>query len=169
MDHCHGFPTPTKVEEPLGTDANGSEAKKYWYNSYASVIGIMLYLASNIRPYIFLVIHQCNRFTNNTKASYYMAVKRICRYLQGTKDNDIVFNSSNKLVADFYADADSAVLWGHENPQYHICDTNRTGYVVAFTNCPILWVSKIHTDIYLSTIHSKYLALSSFARALLPL
>ena len=26
MEHFNGFPTPTKFDEPLGTDANGSEA-----------------------------------------------------------------------------------------------------------------------------------------------
>ena len=44
MEHCNGFLKSTKVETPLGTDANGSEAKRDWPNSYASVIGIMLYL-----------------------------------------------------------------------------------------------------------------------------
>ena len=39
MEYCNGFPTPTKVEEPRGTDANGYEAKRDWPNSYASVIG----------------------------------------------------------------------------------------------------------------------------------
>ena len=41
MEHCNGFPTPTKVGAPLGTDDNGSEAKIDCPNSYASVIGIM--------------------------------------------------------------------------------------------------------------------------------
>ena len=45
MDHSNGLPAPTKVESPLGTDVNGSEAKRDWPNSYASVIGMMLYLA----------------------------------------------------------------------------------------------------------------------------
>ena len=44
MENSNGFPTPTKVEAPLGTDANGSEVKRDWTNSYASVIGMMLYL-----------------------------------------------------------------------------------------------------------------------------
>ena len=92
MEHFNGFPTPTKVEAPLGTDANGSEAKRYWYNSYASIIGMMLYLESNKRPDIYFAVHQCNRFTHNTKASHDITIKRIFRYLQGTKDNDLVFN-----------------------------------------------------------------------------
>ena len=45
MENCNGLPTPTKVEAPLGTDANGSDAKRDWPNSYAYVIGMMLYMA----------------------------------------------------------------------------------------------------------------------------
>ena len=44
MEHCNGLPTPTKIEAPLGTDVNGSEAKRDCTNSYASFIGMMLYL-----------------------------------------------------------------------------------------------------------------------------
>ena len=32
MENCNGLPTPTKVEAPLGTDANGSKAKIDWPN-----------------------------------------------------------------------------------------------------------------------------------------
>ena len=38
MEHSNRLPTPTKVEEPLGTDVNGSEAKRDFPNSYASDI-----------------------------------------------------------------------------------------------------------------------------------
>ena len=68
MEHCNGLPTPTKVEEPLGTYAYGSEDKRDWTNSYASVIGMMLYLASNIRPFITFDGHWCDLFTYETKA-----------------------------------------------------------------------------------------------------
>ena len=96
-------------------------------------------------------------------------MKRICRYLQGTKKNGIVFNSSKKLVVDCYADADFAGLWGHEDPQDPICAKSRTGFVVIFANCPLLWVSKLQTEIALSTLHSEYVSLSHSVRALLPL
>ena len=32
MEHSNGLPTPTKVGAPLGTDVNGSEAKRDWPN-----------------------------------------------------------------------------------------------------------------------------------------
>ena len=75
MDFFNGLPKPTKVEATLGTNENGSEAKRNWYKSYAYVIGVMLYLESNTQPYISFDVHQCAHFTHNTKASQETAVK----------------------------------------------------------------------------------------------
>ena len=96
-------------------------------------------------------------------------MKRICRYLQGTKENGLLFNPYKKLVVYCYSDQDFAGLWGHENPQDPICARSRTVFVVTFANCPILWVSKIHTEIDISTLHSKYVSLYHSVRELLPL
>ena len=41
--------------------------------------------------------------------------------------------------------------------------------MVNFANCPLLWVSKLQTEIALSTLNSEYVALSHSVRALLPL
>ena len=98
---------------------------------------------SNTIPDISFAVHQCSRFTHNTKVSHDIDVKSICRYLQGTKDNGLVFNPYKKLVVDCYADADFMVLWGHEDPLDHICAKSRTGFVVTFSNCTLLWVSKL--------------------------
>ena len=96
-------------------------------------------------------------------------MKRIFRYIQGTKDNGIVFNPPKKMVVYFYADADFAGLWGHENLQEPICARSITGFVLTFVNCPLLWVSKLQTEIDLSTLYSEYMELSHSVRALHPL
>ena len=93
----------------------------------------------------------------------------ICRYLQGTKNNGIVFHLSKKLVVDCYAGADFAGLWVNEDPQYPICAGSITGFVVNFANFPLLWVSKLQTDIAIYTLHYEYVALSHSVRALPPL
>ena len=93
----------------------------------------MLYLESNKIPDIFFAIHQCNQFTHNTKSSQETFAKRICRYIQGTKGNGIVFNIYKKLVVDCYAYAYFAGLWGYEDPQDPICARSRTGFMVTFT------------------------------------
>ena len=41
--------------------------------------------------------------------------------------------------------------------------------MVTFANCPLLWVSKLQTEIALSTLHYENVALSHSVRALLPL
>ena len=58
MEDCNGLPTPTKVEASLGTYINGTESKRDWPNSYASVIGMMLNSASNTRPDISFAVYQ---------------------------------------------------------------------------------------------------------------
>ena len=80
-----------------------------------------------------------------------------------------MFNPSNKLVVDCYADIDFSVLWGHANPKEPICDRIRTVFVVTFVNCPLFWLSKIQTYIALYNLHSEYVELSNSVRDLPPL
>ena len=65
-------------------------------------------------------------------------------------------------------DADFAGLWGYEDKQDPVCVWSRTGYVVTFGGCPVLWVSKLQTEIALSTTEAEYIALSQAMRDLLP-
>ena len=88
----------------------------------------------------------------------------ICWYLQGTKDKDIVFNQSKKMVVYCYLDADFVGLWGHDNPQDPIFAKSITTFVVTFSNCHLLCVSKLHSDINLFTIRSEYVALSHYVK-----
>ena len=46
---------------------------------------------------------------------------------------------------------------------------SRTGYVILFANCPIIWTSKLQTEITLSTTESEYVALSQSLRDVIPL
>ena len=46
---------------------------------------------------------------------------------------------------------------------------SRTGYVIMYAGCPILWCSKLQTEIALSTTEAEYIALSQAIREVLPL
>jgi hypothetical protein len=46
---------------------------------------------------------------------------------------------------------------------------SRTGYVINLAECPIIWVSKLQSDIALSTMEAEYNALSTAMKDLLPL
>jgi hypothetical protein len=44
-----------------------------------------------------------------------------------------------------------------------------TGYVICIANSPVIWKSKLQTEIALSTMEAEYMALSSSCRNLFPL
>jgi len=46
---------------------------------------------------------------------------------------------------------------------------SRTGFVIRYTSCPIIWNSKLQTEVALSTPESENIALSSATREILPL
>ena len=104
---------------------------------------MILYLESNTRSYISFAVNQCPMSTHNTKASHENSSNMICMYLQGTKENCLMFNPPKKMVVDCYMNAYFVGLWGHENPQDPICANSSTPFVVNFYYCPLLWVSNI--------------------------
>ena len=73
---------------------------------------MLLYLAGNTRPDIAFAVHQAARFSHKPMKVHEDAVKRIVRYLIGTKEEGLSFGSDSKLNLEAYADADFAGLWG---------------------------------------------------------
>jgi hypothetical protein len=73
------------------------------------------------------------------------------------------------LKLDLYVDADFAGLWNVEDVHDPTCVKSRTGYIVTLGNVPIIWASKLQTEIALSTTESEYIAASTAMRQLLPL
>jgi len=66
----------------LGTDTERMDHVESW--QYASVIGMLIYVASNTCPNIAYGVHQCAQFTHYAK-KHHDAVKQICQYPHGTK------------------------------------------------------------------------------------
>ena len=160
-------PNKTPAVEALGPDPDGEPLREDW--NYRSVIGMLLYLASNSRPDIAFAVHQCARFSHDPKVSHGMAVKRICHYLKGTKDKGMIFQPKHDLTVDCFVDADYAGLWGVEDIQDPQCVKSRTGYVLMLAGCPLSWVSKLQTEVALSTMHAEYVALSTSCRDVIPM
>jgi hypothetical protein len=89
------------------------------------------------------------QYSHEKKNSHAIAVKIIIRYLKGTADKGIIFkpNKSNKIYCR--VDSDFVGLFGFEDGLKPICAKLRTGYVIKFCDVPILWVSKMQTQIAL--------------------
>jgi hypothetical protein len=164
MQHCNSIGTPAG-KEAIGSDHDGEPFSEKW--KYSTVIGMLLYLSGNTRPDITFAVHQCARFSHMPKQSHAVAVKRIIRYLKGTKDKGMVFKPSDDFAVDCYVDADFAGLWGIEYDQDPVCVKSRTGYLINFMGCPLIWVSKLQSLIALSTMEAEYIALSTAMRELI--
>ena len=163
---CHDTPA---VSPPLHAHKNGAERKEKW--SYRSVIGMLTYLARNTRPDIEYAVHQCARFQINPKLAHENAIKRIGRYLLGTKDKGVIFSPNpNKIgTIECFVDADFAGNYAKEISDDPSSVKSRTGCVIKFGNCPITWFSRMQTEIALSTTEAEYIALSTATRELLPM
>ena len=166
MKDCNPAKVPADAKT-LGKDKDGSPFDEEW--SYPSVVGMLLYLAGNSRPDIAFAVNQAARFTHNPKQSHAVAVKRIVRYLKGTRDRGLIFRPSVDWKVDCYVDANFCGLWGSEDPDDPIVSKSRTGYVITLAGCPLTWRSTLQQETSLSTMMAEYVALSSAMQEMLPL
>lgn len=161
----HDTPALTK---PLLKHEHDKPFNEDW--SYRSLVGKLSYLAKNNRPDIEFVVHQCERHQINPRNTHANAIKRICRYLLITKDKEITFTSSDNLSdIKAYVDADFCGSYEGINSNDPNGCRSRTGYILFYAGCPVLWRSKLQTEIALSTTEVEYIDLSQSTRELLPL
>jgi hypothetical protein len=93
------------------------------------------------------------------------------QYLKGTRDKGLILNVnfSTDFTIDCYVDADFAGMWGYEDRDDPSCVKSRTGFVIFIMDCPVVWQSKLQTDIAASTMEAEYNACSISMRDVIPL
>lgn len=70
---------------------------------------------------------------------------------------------------DCYVDADFAGNWNSETVENPASVVSRTGFVIRYFGCPVLWSSKLQSEIALSTTEAEYIALSTAMRDIIPM
>ncbi|CAI5730422.1 unnamed protein product [Peronospora destructor] len=88
----------------------------------------------------------------NPQVEHWMAVKRILRYLQGTKSHGICFQPGDTLDFCGYSDAD----WAGD----HADRKSTSGYAFILMGASVSWGSKKQSSVSLSTSEAEYIALS---------
>jgi hypothetical protein len=133
------------------------------------VIGKLSYLEKCTRPDIAYAVHQCARFASDPKKEHTQAIKLIGRYLLGTRNKGIL-RTPNDDALSCYADAGFTGDW---NVEIAATDPStarsRTGFIIQYAGCPLLWSSRLQTEIALSTTESEYISLSTALREVIPL
>jgi hypothetical protein len=117
-------------------------------------------LTASTRPELMVAVHQCARFSADPRLQHEQAIKRIVCYLKRTADKGLILRLDVSRGLECHVDADFA---GGFSPEYSDDATtcySRTGFIIWFAGCPLIWSSKLQTTIALLTIEVEYIALS---------
>ena len=119
---------------------------------YQAAVGSLLYLSTRTRPDIAFAVGKVAQFSSNPTQRHWTAVKRIMRYIQGTRDLGLMYQRMNDDCIG-YADAD----WGG-----NLDDRKSTsGYVFVYSNAAVSWRSKKQTCVAVSTAEAEYVSLAA--------
>ena len=138
-------------------------------HNYRSVLGKIMYLSSNTRCELSMANHQCARFFIDPRTPHGIALRRIGRYLLGTRDKGMIAKPTKDLTLDCYADADFAGLFSSSDPDDPKSVKSCSGFVITLGKIPVSWCSKLRSETALSTMEAEYISLSQALQALLPL
>ena len=118
---------------------------------YRQAIGALLYLSCKTRPDIAYSVSLLARFTNDPREIHVRAVKRLFRYLNGTRSNGIIVGGNSQKHIIGYSDADLA---GDK-----INGRTTTGHFVYYGG-PILWKTHLQRCTIDNTCEAEYIAAS---------
>ena len=170
MEDARMAKSPAVTTSILTKDIDGKLQAEHW--NYRSIIGMLNYLVNFTQPDLAYSVHQCARFCSDPKASHEQVVKRIIcylLYLRRRKGIGIRYRPDVAKSVESYVDASFAgklnKAWSDEPSSV----MSRTGNIILYAGCPIIWCSKLQTEIALSTTESEYIALSQSLRDVIPL
>ena len=149
MESCKSTASPVDISSKLIKVDPDSTATN---EPYREAVGALMHLACATRPDISFAVGMVARFMESPQVVHWTAVKRIIRYVQGTKSHGIRFKSSGNIEFECYSDSD----WAGD-----VEDRKSTsGYVFKVVGGPISWGSKKQSSVSLSTSEAEYIALS---------
>jgi len=135
---------------------------------YQTAVGILSYLQNMSRPEIAMAVHQTARLSNQPMLSHKKSIMRLGRYLLNTCKHGIIYKPDKNIGLECYVDADFAGGCSQADSDNAENFLSQTGYVIMYANCPIHWVSRLQTEIALSTAKAKYIALLQALRNVIP-
>jgi hypothetical protein len=130
------------------------------------IVGKLNFLEKSTRPEIAYAVHQCARFSSNPRQSHANAVKYLCRYLMATKNRGLILKPDASKAFEVHVDCDFAGNWVKKEDAQDDPSTakSRTGYIISYGGCPVVWASKLQTEVVLSSTESEYVGLSESLR-----
>lgn len=157
----YGMSNAKSVNTPIlaNTEYNDGGNREEFF-PFKEAVGSLLYLTGKTRPDLSFAVTYNSRHTQNPSNVDVINVKRILRYLQGTKHLGIAYNNKEKLeVLEGYCDAD------------YVGDVksrkSTSGYVIEFCGGPISWASRKQPIVALSSTEAEFISAADCCKELL--
>ena len=158
--------TPAQSTKIIHQDAKGEPHSADW--KYRSVIGKLNFLEKSSPPELAYAVHQAARFSEMPKKSHTEHVHCIGCFLLGMKTEEIILHPKDPIF-ECYADADFCGLWNKETATEDPSTArSRTGYLLTFAKCLIVWASNLQPEYSLSSTESENIALSTALYKVIP-
>ena len=146
MTECNPVATPMEAKLKL----EKAESDKITQQPYRELLGCLMYLLIGSRPDICFALNYLSRFQDKASDQHWIHLKRILRYLKGTKDQRLVYQRHvDAPPIEVYTDSDFA---NDDDGK------STTGYIIKVFGNTITWCSKKQSIIALSSTEAEYIA-----------
>jgi hypothetical protein len=154
MERANPVATPLDPNTPIEPNDDPSDGNRS--NPFARLLGELQYLANATRPDIAFAVNRLASYTANPSTQHYSMVKRIIRYLAGTKNYGITYYKSNSQMSQL------ASIKAYSDAGFANTDEKKSTTGIAFISAggAILWKSKKQSLSALSTTEAEYIALA---------
>ena len=123
---------------------------------FRNAVGCLMYLMVGTRPDLAAAVGVLSQFSADPCPTHWQALKRVFRYIQGTRSYGIEYQATSNDKLHGYSDAD----WAGD-----IEDRRSTsGYAFELNNGCVSWRSKKQSTVALSSTEAEYMALTEAAQ-----
>ena len=156
MQTCAPVSTPIEPGTRLEKSPEGYTATSEDMRRYQSAVGSLMYAMLGSRPDIAYAVGTVSRFCTNPDGQHWAAVKRIFRYLAGTREIGLTYGG--RPSCEGYCDSD----WGSSEDR-----RSTTGYVFILNGGAISWASRRQPVVALSSTKAEYMAMTQAVKEVL--
>jgi hypothetical protein len=106
-------------------------------------------------------VHQIAKFSADPREPHGDAILYLVQYLKKSCDLEVCFQPDKEKEFECYCDSDFSGNWTASIADIDPSTSKlRSGWVVFYACCPIIWASKLQTQTSLSTTEAEYIAMS---------
>jgi len=150
------FPLLTPMDSNVDLKPAGPDDKRANKLDYQHRIGKWMYLGILTRPDLSFTLGRLSQYLADPADFHMAAVKKLGKYIRGSKDLGIVFQQSGQPCLEGFSDSDYA--------NDKVTRTSILGNVFFLAGGPVSWSSKKQKSVATSTTEAEYMAMCSCAK-----